>query len=567
MATTLPPSAAASTADPSRALRAGYAALATNVGIVFTGGIVRITGSGLGCAEWPRCEPDSFVPTGPVLTDLHAAIEFGNRLLTFLVLAATLWFLWEVRRHGGLAPLVRRIASILPLGVLVQAVIGGITVLTGLRWWTVSVHFLASMVLIALAVAAVQALRADPSEPAAPRGLRHATTAITSIAFFVLMLGTFVTAAGPHGGDVDAPRIGIDIRVLSIAHADGVWLLLGTIGATLLLARHLGQPRLTRALTVLLVVSLAQGGVGYLQYWLGIPRELVSLHIVGALLVWLAASRVWVVAHRPEQRVGVRAAGERSMSRGDVLRVAVIGDSTAYTDAVGALLPDDPALWPNVVGDVLRTATGRSVDVTVWARPGTDALGAWQALTKDRHVMFDVVGPADVVILAVGSFDHAPAGLPPVLDVLLPHLRPARLRRMVRSTVRRSHPWVVRSRRARGVRTSPAEFARRYGRVLDQARGLTMDRAVVVALGPTSHRARHHGGRHPRREESERRQLALARAHGWQVVPVWEHVLPHAGGLNPDGVHWPTAAHLSVGQAVADAVLDGLARGPLSRPR
>ena len=289
-----------------RVLRAAYAALITNVVIVFTGGIVRVTGSGLGCAEWPRCETDSFVPAEGVLDDLHAAIEFGNRLLTFVVLGATLWFLREVRRHGGLSLLVRRVAWILPIGVAVQAVIGGITVLTGLQWWTVSVHFLASMVLIALAVAAVHALRADPAAPAAPRGLQHAATAIAGIAFVVLLLGTFVTAAGPHGGDVDAPRIGIDIRVLAIAHADGVWLLLGTIGATLLLARHLDQPRLTRALTVLLAVSLAQGGVGYLQYWLGIPRELVSLHIVGALLVWLAVSRVWVVAHRPELRVGAR---------------------------------------------------------------------------------------------------------------------------------------------------------------------------------------------------------------------------------------------------------------------
>jgi len=303
MASTLPPAAAAAHPAPPRVLRAGYAALVTNVIIVFTGGIVRISGSGLGCAEWPRCEPGSFVPTQGVFNDLHAAIEFGNRLLTFVVLAATLWFLWEIRRHDGLPGLVRRVAWLLPLGVLVQAVIGGITVLTGLRWWTVSVHFLASMVLIALAVAAVHALRADPSEPAAPRGLQHAATAIAVIGFAVLLLGTFVTAAGPHGGDVNAPRIGIDIRLLAIAHADGVWLLLGTVVATLLLARHLAQPRLTRALTVLLLVSLAQGGVGYLQYWLGIPRELVSLHIVGALLVWLAVSRMWVVAHRPELRV------------------------------------------------------------------------------------------------------------------------------------------------------------------------------------------------------------------------------------------------------------------------
>ena len=255
------------------------------------------------------------------------------------------------------------------------------------------------------------------------------------------------------------------------------------------------------------------------------------------------------------------------MSRDDVLRVTVIGDSTAYTDATGPLPPQDPRLWPNVAAAALSEATGRDVDVTVWARPGTDALGAWQALTKDRHVMFDLVGPADVVILAVGSFDHAPSGLPPILDVVRPHVRPATLRRTLRSAVRRAHPWAVRIRRARGVRTPPAEFARRYGRVLDQARGLTMNRAVVVALGPTSHRARHHGGRHPRRAESERRQLALAREHGWHAVPVWEHVLPYAEDLNPDGVHWPSAAHRSVGTSVAHAVLEGLSRGPLSQPQ
>jgi diglucosylglycerate octanoyltransferase len=260
------------------------------------------------------------------------------------------------------------------------------------------------------------------------------------------------------------------------------------------------------------------------------------------------------------------------MSAGGGLRVAVIGDSTSYTDACGARSPDDPVLWPNVMGEALRAATGRPVDVTVWARPGTDALAAWQALTKDRHVMFDLVGPSDVVILSIGSFDHAPAGLPPVLDVLLPHVRPAGLRRRMRSAVRRAHPWVVRLRGARGVRTSAVEFARRYGRVLDQAKGLTMGRAVTVALGPTSHRARHHGGRHPRRAESERRQLALARQHGWRTVPVWALVEPHVAALNPDGVHWPAPVHRAVGLAVATAVLDGLASedgsssDPLSPP-
>jgi hypothetical protein len=242
----------------------------------------------------------------------------------------------------------------------------------------------------------------------------------------------------------------------------------------------------------------------------------------------------------------------------DALRVAVIGDSTAFTDEHGPRPPDDAQLWPNVLRAHLESELTRPVSCTVWARPGVDALGAWQALTKDRHVMFDVVGPADVVIVAVGSLDHAPAGLPPVLDSLIPHLRPDGFRRRVRSLVRSAHPHVVRLRRARGLRTPADVFARRYMQVLRQARGLTMDRAVCVALGPTSHRARHHGGVHPRRAESELRQLALARAQGFTAVPVWEHVAPHAERLNADGVHWPAAAHEAVGEAVAGAVLASL---------
>jgi hypothetical protein len=174
--------------------------------------------------------------------------------------------------------------------------------------------------------------------------------------------------------------------------------------------------------------------------------------------------------------------------------------------------------------------------------------------------MFDVVGPADVVVVGIGSFDHAPAGLPPVLDALVPHLRPAGLRRRLRSAIRRAHPHVVRLRGGRGLRTPAADFARRYGDVLDQARGLTMGRAVCVALGPTSHRARHHGGTHPRRAESEARQLALARAHGYRAVAVWEHVEPFADRLNVDGVHWPAEAHDAVGRAAAAAIVEALAR-------
>jgi len=299
MVNLLDPSGSTIASEHPRLLRAARAALVANMGIVVTGGLVRVTGSGLGCAEWPRCTSDSFVPVAGADGGWHAAIEFGNRLLTFVVLAATLAVLLEVRRSRPLPAAVVRLAWILPLGVVAQAVIGGITVLTGLQWWTVSVHFLASMLLILAAVTLLGLIRTPGDARRAPAGLRHAVSALTVVAFVVLVLGTMVTAAGPHGGDVDAPRIGIDIRLLAIAHADGVWLLLGLTLASLLIARHLGEPELARAVGVLLAISLAQGGIGYLQYWLGIPRELVSLHVVGATLVWFAAARTWVVAHRP----------------------------------------------------------------------------------------------------------------------------------------------------------------------------------------------------------------------------------------------------------------------------
>lgn len=310
MSTTLPASAAtpapvsgALAVTHPRLLTAARVALAANVGIVLTGGLVRITGSGLGCPDWPRCDGSSFVPTGGVSEGWHAAIEFGNRLLTFAVLATAIGVLWELRRARPVPAVVTRLAWVLPAGVLVQALIGGVTVLTGLHWWTVSVHFMASMVLIGVAVVLVDLVRTDPADVAdrtgPTRGPVLAATAVTAVAFVVLLLGTFVTAAGPHGGDAAAPRLGIDLRLLAIAHADAVWLLLGLTVATLLVARHAGEARLARSLGVLLAVATAQGGVGYLQYALGIPEGLVSLHLLGATLVWVAAMRVLVAARRP----------------------------------------------------------------------------------------------------------------------------------------------------------------------------------------------------------------------------------------------------------------------------
>lgn len=301
-------SATVSARDERRLRRFALAALVTNVAIVFTGGIVRVTGSGLGCPDWPRCDGANLTPTlGAEGQGWHELIEFGNRLLTFVVLAAAVAVFVQVRRTRPHPPLVEAMAWALPLGVVAQALLGGITVLTGLSPYTVAAHFLLSMVLIAAAVVLYERVKvprtagaatsADGPPAEAPgRGLQHATTALLVVAAVVLVLGTVVTGAGPHGGDVTAPRFGVDIRTMAIAHADAVWALVGLTVALVAVTWRSGPPPLRRAIRVLLVVELAQGALGYTQYALGIPAWLVAGHILGAALMWTAAVTVWIRA-------------------------------------------------------------------------------------------------------------------------------------------------------------------------------------------------------------------------------------------------------------------------------
>jgi heme a synthase len=323
-----PASVTASARDQRRLRRFALAALVTNVAIVFTGGVVRVTGSGLGCPDWPRCDGANLTPTlGAEGQGWHELIEFGNRLLTFVVLAAAVAVFVQVRRTRPHPPLVEAMAWALPLGVLAQALLGGITVLTGLSPYTVAAHFLLSMALIAAAVVLYERVK-EPSTPrgtargdasggeasagtssAAPavvtpgRGLQLATTALLVVAAVVLVLGTIVTGAGPHGGDVTAPRFGVDIRTMAIAHADAVWALVGLTVALVAVTWRSGPTPLRRAIRVLLVVELAQGALGYTQYALGIPAWLVAGHILGAALMWTAAVTVWIRA-RPVPTVG-----------------------------------------------------------------------------------------------------------------------------------------------------------------------------------------------------------------------------------------------------------------------
>jgi diglucosylglycerate octanoyltransferase len=251
-------------------------------------------------------------------------------------------------------------------------------------------------------------------------------------------------------------------------------------------------------------------------------------------------------------------AGPSAAAGRDALRLVVLGDSTAFTDATGPQLPDHPTLYPNVVARRLEAALGRPVAATVLAQPGQTTRDAVRALTKDRHVQFEVVAPADAVIVGLGSFDHAPLGTPPVLDAIVPYLRPTALRRSVRRVLRALHPHAVRLTGGRRPRTPPREFERLFTLLLTQIRGLTWGRAAGVVLGPTSHRSPYYGHRHPGHARAEARQLGLARAHGFAAVPVWEHVRDRLTQLNPDGIHWPVASHAAVGRAAAAALLEQL---------
>jgi heme a synthase len=286
--------------SPAAISRLALANVVANGAIIVTGGVVRLTGSGLGCPTWPRCTEESFVTT-PELAG-HGVIEFGNRLLTFVLTAVAVALLVAVLRSPRRD--LRPLAVLAFLGIPAQAAIGGVTVLTGLNPWTVAIHFLVSVVLTA--VATVLWLRSR--EPGVGRPLvRHPIAllvgGIAAVTAAVLVLGTIVTGSGPHSGDVDGndvptgDRMGFDIELVSQLHADVVFLLVGLTIALLVALYATDAPgRVRRAARDLLVVQLLQGVIGFVQYFTHLPVVLVLLHMLGAVLVTVFTARlVWSV--------------------------------------------------------------------------------------------------------------------------------------------------------------------------------------------------------------------------------------------------------------------------------
>ena len=260
-----------------------WATLVANVVLVVTGGAVRLTGSGLGCPTWPRCTESSFTPHGAM--SLHAAIEFGNRLLTFVLVAiavATFLAAWGSPRRD-----VRVLAFVLALGIPAQAIIGGVTVLTDLNPWVVSFHLLCSLAMIGLSVLFLHRLSRPRVGPAARGPVVVLAWLVFAAAWVVLYLGTVVTGSGPHAGDEDAVRNGLDPLQVSQLHADVVFLFLGLSIGLYFAVRALGLS--TRPLRWLLVVIVLQGAVGFVQYFTDLPVVLVAFHMLGAALVSAAS--------------------------------------------------------------------------------------------------------------------------------------------------------------------------------------------------------------------------------------------------------------------------------------
>jgi cytochrome c oxidase assembly protein subunit 15 len=269
-----------------------YLLLVFQTGIVLTGATVRITGSGLGCPTWPECTYGSYTPVaGQAEGAFHAWIEFGNRLLTFLLLFAAVAVVIYAIRKARRDLLWRALLQV--LGILGQGVIGGITVLTDLNPLAVASHFILSIFLIAGAVSIVARGRSPlisirPTETKV-KILAQAQVLLT---FVVIVIGTLVTGSGPHAGDLEAPRLKLDERAISWLHADAVIALLGVSLALLVLSEI--SPETKRRIKIFFAVTLVQGIIGYIQYVTGLPELLVIIHVLGSTLVWIAAWRIWL---------------------------------------------------------------------------------------------------------------------------------------------------------------------------------------------------------------------------------------------------------------------------------
>jgi heme a synthase len=271
--------------------RISLANLIAQSGIIVTGAIVRLTGSGLGCPTWPDCAPGSLIPVAGQVEGFHKYIEFGNRTLTFLVLAISIaLFVFSLLNEK------RNIIiwSFLPLiGTLLQAVLGGITVLTGLHPATVMAHFLLSIVLVGISVKIYDYFNNQKTFKALPKIVDNYVKIVTLVGLAVIILGTITTGSGPHSGDEIAARFNFDIRVIAWLHADSVLLFVGLIVGLLVISRINKESKHIYKITrTLFIICLVQGFIGYVQWFSDLPWILVSFHVIGAVITWIAITNL-----------------------------------------------------------------------------------------------------------------------------------------------------------------------------------------------------------------------------------------------------------------------------------
>ena len=278
--------------------RISLANLIAQSGIIVTGAIVRLTGSGLGCPTWPDCTPGSLIPVAGQVEGFHKYIEFGNRTLTFLVLAISIaLFVFSLINEK------RNIIlwSFLPLiGTLLQAVLGGITVLTGLNPFTVMAHFLLSIILVGISVKIYNYFNDKRVSRSLPKIVDNYVKIVTLVGFAVITLGTVTTGSGPHSGDEIAARFNLDLRVIAWLHADTVLLFIGLIIGLLVITKLNSESNhLYKTTRTLFIICLLQGFIGYVQWFNGLPWVLVSLHVIGAVITWIAISNLALFSSNP----------------------------------------------------------------------------------------------------------------------------------------------------------------------------------------------------------------------------------------------------------------------------
>ncbi|MFZ1412695.1 MAG: COX15/CtaA family protein [Micropruina sp.] len=284
-----------------RALRRWSAAsLIANMLIVVTGALVRLTKSGLGCPTWPKCDETSFVPSPGAAW--HSYVEFGNRLLTFVLVAiavGTALSAWRTRRDGKPLRLLRWLSIAVGLGIVLQAVVGGISVLMQLDPWVVGLHLVLSVALIVVCTVMVhQAYELTPAPT--PPLIRRLVWATFGMAMLMMYLGTIVTGAGPHSGDGGVQRNGFDVTEVARVHSIAMWTTLALVAGVTFLSR--GLPRIRRAGFQVLAIAVLQGLIGYAQYLTGLPTALVLAHVIGTTLFTVAVAHLWLVggfASRP----------------------------------------------------------------------------------------------------------------------------------------------------------------------------------------------------------------------------------------------------------------------------